>query len=376
MGAVDLGVGHVLPVVHHGMDDFARALGREAPVGAEGDHQEFRPGAGQGTRQVVVVILRGIEVVERLGHAQVGIGVEHAGKLVALVAQVGLDLELHVETVAAGAGAQAAAEFLGHLVVREIGDVAQHARQAQAAQGAHAVFVEVAAVKIRVGQDRLAGDVVEGDVFRRQLGRRGDDQGMADAIGIGQRPLQRLHAAQAAAHHRRPGVDAEVVGEPRLRVDPVFDGDHREIRAPGLAGGGVGAGRAGGPVAAAEVVQADDEEAVGIERPAGADDVVPPADVGRGFAGLVGAAAGDVVMAGQRMADEDGVRFRGVERAVGFIHQVEGGQHAAALQSEGLVEVRALRADDADTGHCEFQKTWASENRNARERDKPAIRAL
>ncbi len=48
------------------------------------------------------------------------------------------------------------------------------------------------------------------------------------------------------------------------------------------------------------------------------------------------------------MADQDGVGFCGVERAVGFVHQVEGRQHAAAPELEGLIEVRALRFDGAD----------------------------
>jgi hypothetical protein len=41
-------------------------------------------------------VARRIEVVERLGGQQIGVGVEVAGELVALVAQVGLDLELDV----------------------------------------------------------------------------------------------------------------------------------------------------------------------------------------------------------------------------------------------------------------------------------------
>jgi hypothetical protein len=223
--------------------------------------------------------------------------------------------------------------------------VAEHARQTQTPQGTHAMLVEVAAVEIGIGQDGLARDVVEGDVLGRELWRRGNDQGMAYPLRIRQRPLQRLHAAQRTAHGRRPGVDAEMVGEACVGVHPVFDRDHGKVRAPRLAGGRIGAARTRGAMATAEVVYADDEESVRVERSSGTDDVVPPAEVGQ----VVRRMAGDVVVAGQGMADEDGVRFGGIERAVGFIDEVEGGQHAAALQLKWLAELRALRSDETDT---------------------------
>ena len=212
--------------------------------------------------QVAAEVGRRVEVVERLGDAQVGVGVEVGRELVALVAQVGLDLEVDVEVEARRAAAQHAAELLRHRLARDVGDVADHARDAQAAHRHHALLVVVAAVEIRVGHDRLARHLVEGDVLRRELGRRGDDDRVAHALGVGERPLQRLHRAERAADHRGEALDAEAVGEARLRLDPVLDRDHREVRAPGLAGRRVDRRRAGRAEAAAEVVRADDEEAV------------------------------------------------------------------------------------------------------------------
>jgi len=59
-------------------------------------------------------------------------------------------------------------------------------------------------------------------------------------------------------------------------------------------------------------------------------------------------AAGGVVVAGERVADEDGVVPRGVELAVGLVHEVVGGQHPPAGERQGLVEVLRLRRDQAD----------------------------
>ena len=64
------------------------------------------------------------------------------------------------------------------------------------------------------------------------------------------------------------------------------------------------------PKQLAEIVHADDEEAIGVDRLPGTDHVVPPA-----FAvGSLGVDAGDVVRRIERMADENRVGLRGVER--------------------------------------------------------------
>jgi hypothetical protein len=82
---------------------------------------------------------------------------------------------------------------------------------------------------------------------------------------------------------------------------------------------------------------------------AGADDVVPPAELPVGFVDFVRIGmAGDVVVAGKRVADQDGVRGVGVQRAVGFVHQVVGRQLRAAAQWQRLVEMRELGGDQAN----------------------------
>ena len=221
--------------------------------------------------------------------------------------------------------------------------MADHARHAQAAARHDVVGVEITAVEIRVGGDRLARHFVESDVLRRQPRRAGDDDGVPDPFGVADGPLQRLHRAKAAAHRRCEAANAQPVGEPRLRIDPVLDRDHRKVRAVGLAGLGVDAGGAGGAEAAAEIVHANDEESAGIERLARPDHVVPPADVFR----IVGVKAGDVVGSVERVADQHGVRFIGVERAVGLVGEVVGIEHRAAPECERRIEVHGLRPDCA-----------------------------
>ncbi len=259
-----------------------------------------------------------------------------------MIAQVAFDLKLHaVEVVIEFFAFQATTEFLAHGVIGQVGDVADHARQHQAALGDHAHFLERAAVEFRIGEDRLTRDFIERDVLRRQLGRRRDSQAVTHTVRVGDGPLQRLHAAQAAADDGCPLQDAQGVSQTRLAVDPVFDCQDREVGAEGFAGFRVDAARAGGAVAAAEVVQADDEEGVGVDRLAGADTAVPPARLAV-FGAVV---AGGVVMPGQGVTDQHRVAFGCVELTVGFVDEVVGSQRATAGQSQWLAEMRRLRRD-------------------------------
>ena len=203
---------------------------------------------------------------------------------------------------------------------------------------------EVPVVEVRVGHDRLPRDLVERDVLRRQVGCGRDHQRVADPLRVADRPAQRLHAAEAAAHHRGELRDAEPVGEPRLRVDPVLDGDHREVAAPRPPGVRVERQGPRGAEAAAEVVHADDEEALRVERLARPDHVVPPADVVL----VAGVVPGHVVRRVQRVADEHRVGLVGVERAVRLVRQLEPRQPLPARELQRLGELRELRLDDAD----------------------------
>ena len=149
----------------------------------------------------------------------------------------------------------------------------------------------------------------------------GDRHDGVDLIGVQDRPLERLHAPERASGHRREPLDSKLVQERTLGSHHVRDGDHREVRAVRLSRRRVERRRSRRPAAAAEQVRGDDEVPVGVERLAGADHPVPPAEplTGRAVAVVgpepvagalrrrLGREAGRVGITAERVADEDHV---------------------------------------------------------------------
>jgi len=88
----------------------------------------------------------------------------------------------------------------------------------------------------------------------------------------------------------------------------------------------------------------DDEEAIRVERLAGPDHVVPPADV----LGIVGGDTGHMMRRIERVTHQHRIAAIGVQFTVGLDHQVVAGEHAAVLQCQRLSEVHPLRCDDSD----------------------------
>ena len=346
---VDLGVADRAAVVDQRLDDFARTRRCEPPIGGEADDQKLVvSGRCECRGQVATVRRRGVEVVQRTRDQQIGVGIEVLAELVALVTQIALDLELDVlRGVAQAAVAQLATELGLHRVVGQVRDVADHARHTQPAGRHHAVTVVVTAVKIGVGDDGASRDLVERDVLSRQVGRRSHRDAMTHTQRMAQRPRQRLHAAQAAANHRSQPANAQRIDQARLSIDPVLDRHHRKVGAVGLAGRGMGVHRSGRAKAGAQVVDADDEEAVGVQRLAGAHQVVPPTFSG----GCIVVAAGHMVAGVQRVAHQHRVAGVAVQHAIGLVDQRVVRERRAAAQRQRLLELTTLWTDDADGLH-------------------------
>ena len=127
-----------------------------------------------------------------------------------MVAQITFDLKLDVLRAVLEhlAALQCTSKFGIHHIIAQIGDVPEHARDAQTSFRNNAVRVKMPAMKIWIGGDRTASHLIERDVFCIQIRGAGNDHGMAYSAGVLQAPTQCLHATQTAAHHGRQLRDA------------------------------------------------------------------------------------------------------------------------------------------------------------------------
>ena len=313
----------------HDLAALARGI---EPVAGERHHAEARLGALEGIGQHVAVLGRQVEVVDGAGDVEIAVGIEAVDERRALVAQIALDLEVGVERKALGGQIlQGAAEFALQRLFRKIGDMRGHARHGQAVARLVAEFQVAPLRPVRVGHDRLPADLVEGDVLRGMPGGGGNRHRGRHPFGMARRPRQHLHAAHGAADDAKQLVDAEMIDQRHLRLHHVADGDDGKIQAPGLAGLGVDAGRSRRAHAAAEHVGADDEEAVGVDGLARTHHRLPPA----GLAGD-GMRARHVLVAGQGVRDQNGIRLCPIQDAVGLVGDAVGGELPLGIEAQGL----------------------------------------
>ncbi len=211
----------------------------------------------------------------------------------------------------------------------------RHAGDREAVARPAARRVVVAAVELRVAHDRLARDLGERDVLRREPRARAREHRGAELAGRVERPLQRLHAAERAADRAAQPLDAEVPAERPVHRHEILHRDRREAQP-------VRACRSRGRASSGPVVP--------LQPPSRFDEITKQRSVSIGLPGPIivshqpgrvpGPDACRVRVAGQRVADVDGVRALGVERAVRLVGDLDRRERRARCEHQ---RVRARR---------------------------------
>ena len=184
--------------------------------------------------------------------------------------------------------------------------------------------------------DGSAPHFVKGDILRGMMRRSRNGGGGIDRFRIGRGPFQHLHAAHGTANHGKPAADPKLFHQALLRAHHVADRHRRKIRAPRPAKPAPSGirhftARPGGAHAAAQHIGADQKIAIRIQRPAGADDILPPA-------GLAGdrVSFGDILIARQRMADQHRIAGRRIQTPIGAIGDRERRNDRATFQRKPI----------------------------------------
>ena len=162
--------------------------------------------------------------------------------------------------------------------------------------------------------------------------RAGDRHSRENPLGISRCPFQDLHRPHRATDHAEQLIDAEMIQQQCLCADHVADGNDGKIQPPGFARFRIEIPRACGPQASAEHVNANDEVSFRIERFARPHHQFPPA----GLAGD-GIFLQHVLVSGQGVTDEHGVRFVGIQFAAGGIGGGKRTDGFPGIETHGLV---------------------------------------
>ena len=222
----------------------------------------------------------------------------------------------------------------------------EHACDREPHVGSLPGVVVVAAGEVLVGHDRGARHGGEGDVLRGEAGRAADLDPGSELVGMVDRPLQDLHRPERAADRACEPLDTEVREQPAVHLHQIGDGEDRKAEPVGPPRRRVGRRWAGRAAAAPEQVGRDDMPPVRVERPTGADQVVPPADPGG-----IAMVAGRMGVAGEGVAHENRVRSVEVQLTVGLIGDLGVRELRARVEHERVVareEDDPSRVDQTD----------------------------
>ena len=191
----------------------------------------------------------------------------------------------------------------------------------------------MAALKLRIQQNRLALQMIEGQSHRRER-RSADRDAMSYPVGVVHRPLQRLHAANGCANRGAQVRYSEFVEDMRLGPDNIANADEREVRSIWLAGSGIDRGGAGRTVARPQQVGTDDAVAreikngstglhFGLRRCRRREHLRPP--------------VGHTCRARQRVTHQHGIVTLSVQFAINAVANGDRLQRAAGLQLKGFL---------------------------------------
>jgi hypothetical protein len=123
-----------------------------------------------------------------------------------------------------------------------------------------------------------------------------------------------------------------MVHEHGLCPHHIANSDNRKIKGIGLASGGIGGGRAGGPQTAAHNIAAHHEVLVSVDDLARPDQCFPPAWLASNRI-----PAGDMLIPRQGMANQHSVGFLRVQRAIALIGDLQWRDCSAGIKHKRLV---------------------------------------
>ena len=262
---------------------------------------------------------------------QIAVGVEGAAELVGLMFQIGFHLELQFHRH--GHPAQFIDLVAAEALV-ELGDgaIAEHTDLAGQAHAGHGVGFAVvpAALPVGIGAHRLPLQGTDGNGEGGGLGSGGKDDQIVHPVRVDQRISQCRHAAHGRADDGMYAFDAHLLQGQFGGTGHILDAENGKIRPVGLAGTGIDAARSGGTETAAQGIDADDVKAVGVQRLARPDHVLPPAGSGAGRAG------GGMRVRRHAGKDQDDIVLRRVQLAPAFIGDVHFRQHTATVHDIGF----------------------------------------
>ena len=92
--------------------------------------------------------------------------------------------------------------------------------------------VVVAPAEGGIGLDGPHLQATEGDLVGTGRPSNGEDEGLAEPLGMAHTPFEDPHATHRASDHGGPAVDAEMIGQGHLGGNLVPDGHRRGTAAP------------------------------------------------------------------------------------------------------------------------------------------------